>query len=429
MLNGTIKISHAGDVTSLPKSISLRDWAVAAHTSIEEFKNYVEALLPHGVPASSFPLESISDDLLSPLSPHKQDKTAGPLRTWTDKVLQALFNDDEQRHRISVNSRISLAAIDKWLITEQNTVLSSLVKVLSLCCGIGLQEFKYNAICFDSPSPSTYCRNVWILKNGLIAFNDPVKSFGRNDDSTRLFIFPRDMTQHLAIYLYGIRPIGVELLSKSHQDIPRYSSYIWAHVSRPSHRAGKNIWLWSGTKISRLVQAATDKFFGVILTPTLIQRIESDLFSSYLSGVYSTEDLYSPVDQQAQHNRQTSLSHYGWVSHFPSIQGLRLHQPVRHIVIGEIWHALLDLGPVSDGWKALITNSELTKTLIRRHEAIKTARRLILERYHVRVPMDAGSLLESLPFVFNSQVCIHIEPYTVPFKNILLRRQLLETMS
>ena len=102
---------------------------------------------------------------------------------------------------------------------------------------------------------------------------------------------------------------------------------------------------------------------------------------------------------------------------------------MRHIVIGEIWHALLDLGPVSDGWKALITNSELTKTLIHRHEAIKTARRLILERYHVRVPMDAGSLLESLPFVFNTQVCIHIEPYTVPFKNILLRRQLLETMS
>ena len=77
---------------------------------------------------------------------------------------------------------------------------------------------------------------------------------------------------------------------------------------------GKKTWLWSGTKISRLVQAATDKFLGVTLTPMLTQHIESDLFSSYLSEVYSMEDLYSPVIQQAQHSRQTFLSHYSWVS-------------------------------------------------------------------------------------------------------------------
>ncbi|KDR67070.1 hypothetical protein GALMADRAFT_147495 [Galerina marginata CBS 339.88] len=403
MLDGSVKVSHASDVTSVPKSIRLQDWALAAQTCIVEFQNHVERLLPCGVSASEFPLESVSDDLCSPISPHRQDQNFPVLGTWSKNVLLAFFNEGEKSHKIMVDGHVSSAAAKKWLITEQNTVLTSLVKVLALCCGIGIQEYKYKSICFDSVSSSSASRNVWMLKNGLIAFSDPVKVLGAHDDSTRFFSFPRDMTRHLALYLYVIRPLGAALIVRSHQDIPYYESHLWANIHRPLHGGGKNPWLWSGTKISKLVQVVTHKSLGVALSPALIQRIESNLFSKYLPGIFLVENLYSPVDQQAQHTKYTSLSHYGWVSHFPPIRGLRVHQPARHLAISEIWHAMLNLGPINEGWKNIIVNSALTKSLVRHDEAKKLARRWVLEQYEVQSPRDALSLLETLPFILDGQ--------------------------
>ncbi|KAF8879435.1 hypothetical protein CPB84DRAFT_1638779, partial [Gymnopilus junonius] len=403
MLDGSIKVSHVSDVTSPPKSIRIRDWAVGAQTSIVEFQNHVEHLLPYGFSASEFPLECVSDDLRSPVSPHRQAQNRSGLGIWMYSVSLAFFAEGEKNHKIMMNGRVSSAAAEKWLIMEQDTVLCSLVKVLALCCGIGLQEYKYSSICFDSLSSRSPRRNVWMLKNGLIAFADQVTALGIHDDSTRLFCFPRDVTRHLALYLYVIRPLGAELIAQSHQEIPYYESHIWVHHRPLYRRGGKNPWLWSGTTVSKLVQLITHKFLGISLSPALIQRIESDLFSTYLPGIFLTENIYSPVDQQAQHSKYTSLSHYGWVSHFPPMQGLRVHQPARHLAISEIWHALLNIGPINEGWKDLIADSPLTKALVRHDKATKMARHFILEQYEVHAPTHALSLLETLPFIFDSQ--------------------------
>ena len=109
VLDGSIKVSHAGDVTSLLRSIHIRDWAVAAQTCVVEFQNHVEHLLPDGVSALDFPLESVSDDLHSPVSPHHQNQNLTALGTWTKYVSLALFDWGEKTHKIVVDGRISSA--------------------------------------------------------------------------------------------------------------------------------------------------------------------------------------------------------------------------------------------------------------------------------------------------------------------------------
>jgi hypothetical protein len=280
IMDGTIKISHAGDATSLPQTITLRRWAKAAQNSIVEFQDSVEQLLPDSICASMymFPLEKISDNLLSSDAPHKQAVNAIPLGTWTAAVREALFKTGESRHGISNSLGISSLAARKWFNKEQTSVLPSLAKVLAFSCGIGLQEFKYGQICFSPKGHSS--RNVWMLKNGVIVINDPVKSLGCKSTRTRLFALPREVTKHLALYLYVIRPIAVELLAHLGQDVPYYSSNIWAHIQRPRPREGANPWIWSGSRVSGLIQLASNQWLGVVLTPTLIQRIESQLFLS-----------------------------------------------------------------------------------------------------------------------------------------------------
>ena len=107
---------------------------------------------------------------------------------------------------------------------------------------------------------------------------NPVKIFGWKNTHTCLFAFPCEVTKHLALYLYVIRPIAVELLGHLGQDVPYYSSNIWAHVQCPLPCKGANPWIWSGSWVSGLIQTATNKWLGVVLTPMLIQRIESQLF-------------------------------------------------------------------------------------------------------------------------------------------------------
>jgi hypothetical protein len=404
IIDGTIKVSHAGDGTSLPKTISLQCWAKAAQKSIVEFQDSVERLLPDSICTSTFPLERMSDNLLSSDAPHKQAANANSLGAWTATVRVALFNPGESRHGIFSSQGISSISARRWFNMEQISVLPSLAKVLALACGIGLQEFKYGQICFNPEAHSE--RNVWVLKNGLIVINDPVKSLGRrNSKSTHLFAFPREVTKHLALYLYVIRPIAIELLAYLGQDVPYYSSNIWAHIQQPRPREGKNPWIWSGRRVSALIQAETNKRLRVVLTPILIQCIVSKLFSQHLPVLFSAQKQ-SPVDQQAQYMSYTSLSHYGWVSHFPPIKNLRFHQPIQHLTFSEIWHALLHLGPVNSSWRKIVAESPLTATLNRMDVALGVARRLIPEYYKICSSEDAHSFLQSLPFVYGCQVCV-----------------------
>ena len=82
---------------------------------------------------------------------------------------------------------------------------------------------------------------LWMLMNGLIVINDPVKSLGRrNSESIHLFALPHEVTKHLALYLYVIHFIAIELLAGLGQDVPYYLSNIQAHIQQSHPHEGKN---------------------------------------------------------------------------------------------------------------------------------------------------------------------------------------------
>lgn len=412
-INNNIITVSKPDGMSPPRQICLRSWATAAQKSIVEFQHSIESLLPEGITISDFPVNKLVDDLSSPKGPHGQIENAGWLGVWTSSVRDLLFRPGENRHRLFSTVGPSLQATEAWLAREQTFVLSSLAKVLALTCGIGLQEFKYGYIRFDSGDE--HIRNVWILKNGLVVFNDPKKALHRNDDSIGLFAFPHDVTKHLSLYLYILRPLMVEFFASSGRKIPLYSTNIWANSSDRSTRG--NRWQWSGNKVAGVVKACTQESFGVVLTPQLIQRIVSQLFRDGVPVLFPAHEN-SPVDQQAQHVKFTSLTHYGYVAHFPPIKHLRLQQPMRHLAVNEIWHALLDLGPMNDSWCSKVSDTPLTLRLISHHQATIVARRLIVQAYEIQGAEDACILLTTLPFVMGTQVCkLHL--YITWFNDIL----------
>jgi len=122
------------------------------------------------------------------------------------------------------------------------------------------------------------------------------------------------------------------------------------------------------------------------------------LFLKYLQSTFPATQ-HSPVDQQAQHTTYASLNHYGWISHFPPIHLLRLHQPSSHLIINEIWHAILQLGPVNDGWESLLPESILTRPLQLHQDASKLARSRIIKTYAVQSSKDAQIISNTLPFL------------------------------
>lgn len=384
-----INICQSDDPTSMPTFIDLRDWSTAAQKSIVDFQTSVNGLLPDSCSAAEFPAEKLSDDLSSPDSPHLQASNKGWLTSWTASVQKALFQPEEARHGLFFSFGISSKAVYEWIKIEQDRVLPSLANILSLTCGIGLEDHKYGHLRFHSSGGA--CRNVWILQNGLIVFNDPKKQLGRHDSGPQLFAFPIDLTKYLALYLYVIRPIGMELLRRTGQQLPQYASHIWAHVTNNSKSA-----LWSGAQVAKHIKIATNDNFGVVLSPTLIRRILNKLFQRHIPTLFAI-NKQSIVDQQAQHQTLTSLRHYGWVSHFPPIKNLRLHQPIRHLAICEIWHALLHLGPINEGWWVSLRGCPLMRHRKCYDEAVNCARSLITD-------VDASALLDVLPFKDVSQV-------------------------
>jgi hypothetical protein len=416
-INNNIITLSKPDGMSPPREIGLRSWAIAAQKAIVEFQHSVESLLPEGITASDFHVNKLVDHLSSLEAPHRQTGNAVWLRAWTSSVRDLLFQPGENRHGLLSTLGPSLRATEEWLKQEQSSVLSSLAKVLALTCGIGLQEFKYSYIHFDSSDD--HSRNVWILKNGLIVFNDPKKELlHRNDSSIRLFAFPHEVAKHFSLYLYVLRPLMVEHLALSGRRIPFYSTTIWANASY--HTRGKNHWQWSGNKIAEFVKACTQESFGVVLTPGLMQRIVSQLFRDGVPFLFAAHEN-SPIDQQAQHTKFVSLSHYGYVAHFPPIKHLRLHQPIRHLAVSEIWHALLNLGPMNDSWCSKVSDTPLTSRLISHGQATIVARRLIVQMYRIQGAKDACVLLTMLPFVKGPQVCKPHHVYTLSSFNYVLK--------
>ena len=269
-----------------------------------------------------------------------------------------------------------------------NKILCSLAKVVTLTCRAGLNEFKYGYLCFDTSEGQSH--NVWLLKNSLIAFNDPTKALHQNDNGVHFFAFPQEVTHFLALYLFIIRPIGAELLAGMGWNVPFYCTNILVHVKWLPR--GRNHWLWSGVKVSKPIKATTEKLLEVTLTPQLIWCIVTELFSKSMPALFEAAEI-SAVDEQAQHGTYTSLNHYGWMSHFPPIKNLRLNQPIKHLAISEIWHALLLLGPTNNSWASMIQDAELTACLVLCNKAVEIAQHLIIQKYVVQSSDNASQHL------------------------------------
>ncbi|KAF8642432.1 hypothetical protein AX16_009501 [Volvariella volvacea WC 439] len=331
-------------ITGAIHSIDLRIWAHAATQTIYDFQIAVEQLLPDGICIASFPLGSLVDDLSSPFGPHLQPGNQNWLDLWTENCMAALLSPNEAHYHIFQPLGISQSAIYSWLKHEQELVLSLLAKVLALTSGIGLDDHHLGLLKFSSSSQ----RNLWLLRNGLFVFNNPTPKFKLTDMIPQLFALPREVTLHLAVYLFGLRPIGIQLLSYSGQTLPNYSTHIWAHIT--PHPQKQQLWVWSGSQIAKHIKTVTFYSIGTSLNLRLIRHILTRACETKFEALNNAIP-HSIVDQQAQHTRLVSITHYGWIADFPALYGLRLHQPMGHLALSEIWHAILHLGPINESWK------------------------------------------------------------------------------
>ena len=239
-------------------------------------------------------MDALVDNLLAAQGPHRQEENKTLLAASSALIKEALLKVGEQCHKLFLPFRLSSLAFEKWLALEETKILSSLAKVVALTCGVGVNEFKYGYLRFNT-SEGQSC-NVWLVKNCLIAFNDPTKALHQNNNSVRFFAFPQELTHFLALYLFVIRPVRPELLVGMGWNVPFYCTNIWVHVIW--HPRGRNHWLWSGVEVSKPIKATTAKLLEVTLTPQLFGALSLNCLAracQHLTHSYHLHHVFSTV--------------------------------------------------------------------------------------------------------------------------------------
>jgi hypothetical protein len=400
-----------------PINLALSKFREAARSSTNDFKACIEAALPSGVSVYDIPTDRITDDFSSSAL-HRQPQNVDLLQPlipgYWNKVLAGVSGGQPLFDQCGV-VRIE---VDRWLEVYDKCYPSAASAMILNSGGLDAISFKH--YCYDGPR-----RNIFLLKNGSLSFTNPLSSHRHTSSHLDLVVMPSEMTRLLLVLIVILLPIAHKLRTLKGQLLPFHSTHLWVLPRR--HTSGNMKWHFTSNDANKDLQVLTQHIFGVALNGQLIRKMVHQVLSSELPLLFSNDmHLRSPVDDLAQHSFITGIHNYGVLMSFPPLPMLIGDKPVRNVVCCEIWQALIDVGPVNESWRAMVSGTVFFPVPTFREDALCAARRLVLMFYKIHNTdraIDRVNLVQSVlsakPFLRGIAVGICGD---LNFKSILTER-------
>lgn len=392
------QIFHVSRGLSPPLDVSLFKWAKAAKKSIEVFQESVQKLVPDDMLVNEFAFENIRDDN-SPRSVHEQKLNRTWLYPMQQNLQRELFHRRGQKNPIPLHS--SNTTVSNWLSLDQQAQ-SALAACFALTCGICIRGWQFIQLCFGNAEDKD--RNLWVLSNGLIIIANPISKQRHRACAPTLFAFPRTLSKFLAYYLFVIRPAVSDFLQGDGLDVSIYRSRIWAYAIVPPLRKKSPSLLWTGCDISKAIKFHTSNLLGVSITPIMLRQVAQGVFRDKLPGLF--ENCFRSTSTNVA-TGSSLLKNYERACRFPELPNIPPDRPVLLLSVSEIWHAMLDVGPLNKAWAPMVAGSHFFQARFSDELAFATARQAIKSDYRIcgNQPdscQHARRLLSTLPFIYGN---------------------------
>lgn len=390
-----------------PVGLALHKFCEAAHLSTINFQSALEAVLPVGLPIHKIPVHHLKDNFSS-VSIHNQPQNVVFLQPLISRYWSELLTQPSGCQTLYDKGGVVRIKVDQWLQLYHNCF--SLAAAAMILNSGAIDPFAFKHYCYDGPG-----RNIFILKNGLLAFINPVSSHRVTDSHLDIAVMPADITRLLLILICILLPIASQLRTLKGQFIPFQSSHLWVLPRRQT--TGDNKWRYTSNHVNAYLKELTFEIFGVALDGELIRKLIYQVFSHDFPLLFSGGmHLRSPVDDTAQHLWATGIYNYGRLSQFPAHPNLIGDRAARHIVCSEMWQALTSTGPIHESWRLMVEGTLLFPGTRFPEDAFYVARRLVLTLYGIqdeRLPANREKMIEGLlstkPFLQGITVGIQIE--------------------
>lgn len=382
--------------------LPLHKMALVALESTVCLNNKIKAILPPEFSISDFPLHLLADDF-SQNALHKQPQNAGCLEPilaeYWSKILTGHANEDGVP--LATCGGINRPRLDRWL-EQYAECLSAATSVIILHISA------FDGFSFKHQSHAGPHRTIFLLQNLLLSFVDPLSSNRNIDPHSDFGVLPAEPSRLMVLLISILLPLANSLRELKGQTLPFMNTHPW-HSSRrlTVGLSPSALWLYNSEMANSSLITLTQKIFGFPLNGQIIRKMIYQVVNSQFPLLFTGKmHLRSPVDDLAQHLYSTGAKHYGIIRKFPPHKALTGTKAARHLVACEVWHALINAGPIMGYWRAMCSGSNIFTTEMHRGRALQMARRLVLHFYGVkytstaekRVDLTKG-LLSSKPFL------------------------------
>lgn len=376
-----------------PVVIPLTKLCMVVHHSTTDFISQVKAALPLDAAVTDLPLHLLSDDFsATPLhNQHANSKVLKPfLANYWNQVLagQPFYG----------NAGLNRIEIDKWL-AQYDACFPKAASAIMLNSG-GIDDAAFRHQCYAGLN-----RTVFLLKNGTVAFTNPISSNRKISRRVAFITVPPDISHYFLTLLIILLPIANQLRHLKGQINPLHSTHLWILPRR--HTTGRCKWGYDSNSANATLTPLTLEMLGVALTGKVICKMIWQLLSAEFPLLFHNFMLLrSPVDDLAQHQYATGLRAYGKLTHFPQFNHLTSDKAIRGQTFCEIWHALTKCGPISEMWKGLVVGSRLFPVEYFPGLALRVARKMVLSNYGIHMEHSlqgrkqlVENLLKTKPFL------------------------------
>lgn len=359
-----------------PVYLPLIKFGEAALLSTRDLQSCVEAVLPQSLSVYDIPVELITDDF-SPMGLHKQLRNAECLRSISSKCWKEILEGGRDGRALFDKNGVIRTEVDRWLELYDSCYPRAASAMIIQAGGLDSTSFKHQR--YDGAR-----RTVFLLRNGLLLFVNPLISRRIEDRHLDMAVMPPDVSRCLLVLIVLLLPIANQLRQLKGQALPFCSTHLWTLPRR--HTNGVSQWHYNSKDVNSHLIELTRRVFNVSLEGDIIRQMVQQLFSAEFPLLFSNVmHLRSPVDDQAQHTFATGLACYGRLLRFPPIEHLILigDKPFRHLTACEIWQSLIKSAPIHDAWRYMVSGTVFFPTTTFPELAFQVARKSVLVLYGV----------------------------------------------
>ncbi|KAH8977087.1 hypothetical protein EDB83DRAFT_2642345 [Lactarius deliciosus] len=384
---GNITLTNHVDT---PIILPLTKICTVVHRATTDFVSKVEAALLPGATIKGFPLHLLSDDFSStPL--HKQPANSEILQPLLVDYWNQVLAGRPCHEPLYGDTGLNRIEADKWLADYDACFPQAACAITLNTGGIDGTTFRHHH--YAGPD-----RTVFLLKNGTVAFVNPIHSHRKISRRLDFVTVPPDISHCFLALIVVLLPIAKRLRHLKGQINPLHSTCLW--ISPRRRTTGRDKWGYDSNTANSTLTPLTQEVLGVSLTGKAVCKIIWQLLTAeFPLLVHNFMLLRSPVDDLAQHQYATGLRAYGRLTHLPSFDHLTSEKAIRGQTFCEIWQALTKCGPINDMWKSLVIGSAIFPIEYFPGLALRVARKLILSNYGIQMghsPQGRKKLVEKL---------------------------------